>query len=253
MSRALTVLVTRPAHQADPLAEKLQQAGLAPLVFPTLDIRPASDWAKLVPIVDALPETDLVIFVSPNAVDFGLQVIHARLGAMPRKPRIACVGAGSARALADEGLTEVISPEDTYNSETLLALPELQTTQGWQVVIFRGNGGRDTLKNTLEARGAHVHYAECYLRTRPDADTAQLAQWLQQGAPDIITLTSSDALRNLVDMTPAALRPTLFAIPLIVISPRIAAVARELGFARTEVAGNASDDAIVASAMAHGQ
>lgn len=248
--RAATVLVTRPAHQSEPLARQLAEAGLIPLRYPTLDIGPASDPAKLRAVIDFLPQADLVVFISPNAVHYGMAAIRAQLGDVPGNPQIACVGAGSARALADAGLINIITPAETFNSEALLALPELQSVEGWQVVIFRGNGGRDTLKTTLEARGARVRYAECYCRFRPDSDTDPLEHWLQQGKPDVITVTSSEALRNLVELTPAPLRTALVKIPLIVISPRIAAVAKELGFTRIEITRSAGDDAIVAAAAA---
>jgi uroporphyrinogen-III synthase len=97
------------------------------------------------------------------------------------------------------------------------------------VVIFRGEGGRELLGDTLTARGARVEYAECYRRGRPDLDTAPLMKAWARNELHAITVTSSEGLRNLFDMIGKLGQTWLRKTPLFAPHPRIAATARELG------------------------
>ena len=72
------------------------------------------------------------------------------------------------------GATEVIVPSERFDSEALLALPELETVAGKRIAIFRGEEGRELLGDTLRARGASVEYVACYRRVQPPADIRPL-------------------------------------------------------------------------------
>src|SRR3990167_7545431 len=115
---------------------------------------------------------------------------------LPPALKIATVGQGSAKALHELGIAEVIAPAEHFDSEGLLALPELQNVAGWRVLILRGDGGRELLGDTLRARGATVEYAACYRRSKPQQDIAALID----AVPDALTVTSSEALDHLWQM-----------------------------------------------------
>ncbi len=122
-----------------------------------------------------------------------------------------------------------------------------RTCSGQQVVILRGNGGRDTLFELLTARGATVEYVEVYRRARPDVDPDTLLALLQPGYLAAITVTSNETLQNLYDMAAEQGQPLLRDIPLVVASTRQAALAAQLGFTQGAViAGHASDEAMIA-------
>ena len=76
-------------------------------------------------------------------------------------------GAVGGDALARHGIHDVISPPLRFDSEALLELPQLTDVNGRRVIIFRGDGGRELLGETLAARGASVEYVSCYRRGRP--------------------------------------------------------------------------------------
>ena len=142
-------------------------------------------------------------------------------------------------------------PEDQFNSEALLALDELQDLSGQRVVIFRGNGGREYLHDSLLARGAEVDYVEVYRRACPVVDDDELlAGTIDQGYLAAVTVTSNETLQNLFDMAGAAGQPLLRELPLIVVGERQVALARQLGFSKQPLlAANASAEAIVAAAQ----
>lgn len=242
----LRVLVTRPAGQAQRLCQLIAADGGEAFPLPTIDIRDPVDRFHLEGVVDALAGYDLAVFISVNAVIRGLDYITAR-GEWPAGVPIATVGARSAEALAPYGLSAALVPEHHYSSEGLLALDELQDMRGQRVVIFRGNGGREHLRDTLAERGAEVEYVEVYRRACPTVDPQEILPYWQPGALDIITVTSNESLQNLYDMAGVTGQPLLREIPLLVVSERQAQLARQLGFSRQPLrAAHASDEAIVA-------
>lgn len=245
----LNIVVTRPREQAAQLAESIERAGGKALLFPLLEIGPAADPQALQAVLATLHEFDLAIFISPNAVQYGLAAVRVH-GALPAGLRIATVGQGSARTLHEAGIHAVIAPRERFDSEALLALPELQDMQGKRVVIFRGDGGREMLADTLKARGASVQYAECYRRIKPQWATAALLA----AAPNILTVTSSEALRHLWDMSEDTERDRLLALPLFVPHPRIAEAAQQLGWPQVHVTTGGDDgmsSALIAWAAKH--
>ncbi len=243
----LTILVTRPEHQAEPLCRLIEAAGGQPLRLPALTIHHNSDDSVTSQRLAHLSDYQIAIFISPNAVTFGLDAIE-HCGGMVDSLLLATVGKGSARTLQQRlGRKPDLVPQGSYDSEALLALEPLHHVSGKRILIFRGEGGRELLAEGLRQRGARVDYAEVYRREipPPPADSG----WLKK--TDIITLTSSGAMRNLVTMTPLADHELLFSKPLVVVSERCAEQARQLGFQQAiHVTPQASDEAMVDTLIA---
>jgi len=244
------LLVTRPAGQSAQLSSLLEADGFEAIRLPTIEILDPISLYELEAVSDELDSVDLVVFVSVNAVQKGVEFILDRRD-WPEQTAIATVGARSAEALLPYGLSTDYVPEHQFNSEALLALEELQDMSGQRVVIFRGNGGREYLHDTLLERGAEVDYIEVYRRACPVADEAALTSLLQPGYLAGITITSNETLQNLYDMAGVAGQPLLRDVPLVVASNRQASLAKALGFSKQPLlADNASAEAIVAAARA---
>lgn len=216
----LRILVTRPRDQAQSLMHAIEQAGGIPLAFPLLEIAPVEDGAALQQQMARAGQADLLVFISPNAVQYGMAALCAA-GVSPQGLKTATVGQGSAQALRQSGVREVIVPTARFDSEGLLARPELQEVAGWRVAIVRGDGGRELLGDTLKARGATVEYVSCYRRSKSQHTAAELLAL----RPDLLTVTSSEALTYLLPLLDDALR----ARPLFAPHSRIAELARKLG------------------------
>jgi len=242
------VVVTRPARQTAHMAALIRAAGGEPVLFPALEIVDAEDLQPVLALVDRLDSFALAIFVSANAVDKALALVRERRD-WPAGLRVATVGGGSARALARHGFAAVIAPSARFDSEALLDLPQLKDVRGKRVVIFRGDGGRELLGDTLSARGAVVEYAECYRRRRPQADVAPLLALAAGRQLDAFTVTSSEGLANLHDMLGEAGLRWLKQTPLFAPHERIAAAARALGV-QTVVLTGPGDEGLVAGLAA---
>lgn len=238
------ILVTRPRDQAVALAQRIAAAGGIPLLFPLLEIAPSAHPLLLQQQLAHLEQYQLLIFISPNAVQYGMAAIRLA-GGLPTGAQIATVGAGSAKALREAGITSVMVPAERFDSEGLLALPELQQVVGKRVLILRGDAGRELLGDTLKARGATVEYASCYQRSKPLHDGHTLLQL----SPDAITVTSSEALGYLWQMLDEDARQRIAALPLFVPHVRIAALAQQQGWRNVQVSA-AGDDGLLAALVA---
>lgn len=246
-----TIVVTRPQAQAAPLAEAIAAAGGKPLLFPLLDISPAADPAPLAAAIDRLADYTLAVFISPNAVDYSLPAILAA-GPWPAGLTPAAVGLGTVKALAAHGVGGCVAPSERFDSEALLELPALQAERvgGRRVAIFRGDGGRELLADTLRHRGAVVDCIPCYRRSAPAGGAASLMVAWRAGTLDAITVSSSEGLRYLVDMLDAAGRARLAATPLFVPHARIAENARLLDLQQVVLTAPA-DAGIIAGLCAY--
>jgi uroporphyrinogen-III synthase len=241
------VVVTRPAGQAAHLAEALINLGARPVLFPVLTIFDIDDPRPLQEAALKLDDVDWAAFVSPNAVEKALGAILA-LRPWPSGLRAATVGKSSEQALAKHGITDVVAPQERFDSEALLELPELQQMAGKRVMIFRGDGGRELLGDTLKQRGAAVEYVSCYRRGRPALDPAPLLKLWSEGRLDAVTVTSSEGLRNLVDMVGKLGQTWLKKTPLFVPHQRIAGLARAIGCREVMLTGP-GDDGLVAGLL----
>ena len=219
------VLVTRPPRQAAGLAAQLAALGASPIVFPATVILPPPDRTGLDRIHATLDRFDVAIFVSANAVEFGAPAPYS----WPAQLRTFAPGPGTAAALAAAGIHDVTIPAISFDSEGLLGLPALNEVAGRRIAIFRGEGGRDLLGDTLRARGATVEYVDCYRRAAPRSGEGLVAA-LHAGRVDALTLTASEGLDNLWKLLDADARPRLQRLPTFVPHPRIAEHARRLGF-----------------------
>lgn len=214
--RGVGILVTRPAERADGLAGRIRALGGEAIVFPTIEIQPLA--AQFDPA-----GCDLAIFISPGAVTHGLPPVW------PADLATAAVGQGTAAALRAAGVRDVLVPANGADSEHLLTLPPLADMAGKRVTIFRGEGGRELLAQTLRARGARVEYVECYRRTLPVCDPTPVLQRWRQGGIQAVTVLSSEGLDNLFTLLGEA--AVICTTPLFAPHPRIAEHARARGVA----------------------
>ncbi|HEY9101355.1 uroporphyrinogen-III C-methyltransferase [Chitinimonas sp.] len=234
-------LLTRPAKQAEHLAELLTEQGAVPLRAPMIAIAPSGAPELLTAVLARLEDFDLAVFVSPTALD----EVAAKVVSWPAELTVAVVGPASQARAQELGMRDVISPEARFDSEGLLEHPLLQQMAGRRVVLFRGNGGRELLADTLLARGATVEVVEAYRRLPPELGREQVAALLADGCDGVI-VTSSEAAQNLFALCDEVLAGQLRQTRFFASHPAIAETVRQFGV--SEVVGTRTGDAgIVAS------
>ena len=243
-------MVTRPRDQAAGLAALIEAAGGRAFLYPAIEVEDLPDPAAALRAIGDLEQLDLAIFVSPTAVKKSFELIKKKRATWPSDLRAAAVGQGSRDELERHGIHGALAPESGADSEALLALPELGSVAGKRIAIFRGEGGRELLGDTLAARGAKVEYAACYRRTRPRIDVGPLLSAWAQGAVHAVTVSSSTGLGNFVALLGEPGRALLGGTPVFVPHRRVAEEARRLGV-RTPVLAGPADAEMMARLVAY--
>jgi len=231
------VVITRPREPAEAAARALEREGARAFVFPALAIEDLEPTAELEAALAALPEASLAIFVSANAVERGLAAARAR-APWPAGVEVAAVGEATAEALRNSGFAHVISPSGRHDSDALLDTARLRSVRGENIIVFRGEGGRERLRQELESRGARVWYAQCYRRVRPAADPAALLAAWDRGAVHAVSALSAETLENFVELVGPEGRERLGAAALVVPHEAIAAHRDARLFARVLVSAH---------------
>ena len=218
------------------MAAALADAGVESLVQPLLGARTTGQ---------ALPDEcfDKVIFVSEHAVQLGKEAVEKlaigvqwyAIGPATGAALAKLVGASSGRA------QESVRVPKLARSEGLLREPQLQSVDGANILLVAGEDGRELIADTLSARGARVTNWLVYRRValqpagRPGAGADARKAWpvdacVASSGMGLELLTrwwfgDSSGLEQGDDGSGAGAQ-----VPVCVPSPRIAKMAKELGW-----------------------
>ena len=241
------VLMTRPEHQADELVAAIEDAGGEAIRFPVIDIEPQKS-ADVSRCLDTLPAADITIFISTNAVIYGLHCVNGD------ETAIAAIGPGTKSAIELAGRHVDIFPPQGYDSEHLLAEAELQDVSGKNIRIIRGEGGRELLADTLRKRGAKVDYMSVYHRLSrtyaPNLLTNLEYRW-RDGQVNCVIAMSVNSLDRLLEILPASCRELLGKTPLATPSARVLQAASDkIPDAKVWLADNPQTDGMIRALIA---
>ncbi len=245
------ILVTRPRHQAEHLCELILNSGGESILFPTIEIQPVIDSEKLSTQFQNTNEDDFILFVSRNAVKIAFDHYIEETDLTERIQFVA-IGAGTADALADMNINNVLHAGIQADSETLLQLPELQAGQirDKKILIVRGVGGRELLAGVLKARGASVDYAEVYTRSLPKYEMKDSHEIWNDIKPDAVIVSSNDGLNNLMNLISENDWQQLFSTRLVAMSTRTADLAKVLGFiSEIGIAKDKNDEGLLSALL----
>ncbi|ARN74152.1 uroporphyrinogen-III synthase [Oceanicoccus sagamiensis] len=245
----LSVLVTRPQGQAAPLMAAIEHAGgdvwhYAVMAIAELTTDEQRQQCKQT--IMALDEYQHIIFISGNAVHFGMEWINHYWPQLPLGINWYGIGKKTVAQLIEQGVPCVDSGSSgAMNSEALLQHNNLQQLAQQKVLIVRGVGGRDYLAEQLSQRGAKVSYAECYKRLLPALPKGELTAMIAHNAVNTVCLNSGESVNNFYQLLGDDRAPWLDQLTIVVPGDRVSAIASELGFAQVVTAENASDESML--------
>jgi uroporphyrinogen-III synthase len=240
----MTVVITRPKHQAENLATLIKNLGFECILFPAIEITFLQNTPPLKEMMFKLGSFDYVIFLSANAV-------HpiATLWPKNKSPRVIALGPGTTSALEKNSI-EIHAQPEQFSSEGVLGIAELEKLNGKAVLICCGHSsaGASLLRREFKKRGASiVEELVCYRSDVPCYSESEVKQLCQLPVQCMIS-TSLQGLKNLYEIF--SVNETCLAwlqkTPLIVISLKMKEYAASHDFRIVTLASNASDSAVMA-------
>lgn len=238
------ILCTRPPTQQAGLVAAIEALGGVALPLPLFNIEPAADEARLRAALRAAAARDhWWLFTSRNAAEAACRLLPP-----PWPPRVAAVGAGTARVLRHAGVAEVLVPTERFSAAALVALPEFAEVRGLGIAFITGEDGRTEAATELATRGARLETLALYRRVPHPQAPDHVARLIEQA--DAAVLTSAGALDQLLAVTPAGAQTALRRMQLVVPAPRVVELARSRGFAAPALLPEQITDAAYARALA---
>ncbi len=224
----------------DAASDRLPSLDAASDRLPSLDA--ASDR---LPSLDATPDAASDRLPTPDTTPDRLPASDEASTRLPAA--VLAVGPATAEALRARGVVDVRIPPGRFDSEGLLACAPLEAGRvaGRLVAVIKGEGGRDLLGKELVRRGAEVVEANVY-RRRPPERLAERLEAVRESI-DLVTVTSAEALENLVGAAPW-IASWLSDRMLVTVSERVAGIARAHRLPRVFVAAGADAASIVDAA-----
>lgn len=242
----MTILVTRPSPAAEELVNRLQSMGKTAWSLPLIEFTSGRDLHRLPQKLASLNEGDLLIALSQHAIHFAHHFLLHNGITWPPQLNYYAIGHTTALTMQKTMGYPVKYPHQHQSSETLIQLPTLNQVAGKQVLILRGNCGRELLMQTLSERGAQVSVCECYQRCVKQYDGVNQAGLWRARNINTLVVTSGEMLQQLYHLFSQSDREQwLIHCQLVVASERLANLAKTLGWQTIMVADGADNDALL--------
>ncbi len=200
------VLITRDGPKSAQMASDLRALGASPVVLPTLEVSTEGiDTAALDEALNDLGRYGWVVWTSANGVRTSLTRLFEGFGADARALagcRLACVGAATAKALADFGLKPDFVPQKATASALARQLldehgPSLRQKP---VLALLAEAARPDLPQMLRAGEVQLDVVVPYRTAAPEQWPIKAMEALLDGQLDVVTFMSPSAIRHLEHM-----------------------------------------------------
>jgi len=185
-----------------------------------------------------------IIVTSPAAARFAAK---SPVFSVMKKTRWFALGKGTSAVLEKSGITQIITPAEGSDSESLLALPDLQDIDGEDLGLITAPGGRGMIEPELIKRGAHVHVCHVYRRKPVTINHRQMRQLAQLDLPFAVLCSSHEVFESFWRQMPVTMRGKMNQGLWVSSSARLEGLIREAGIGNTTT----SESARPADMLAH--
>ena len=196
---ALTALIlTRPVHQNVELINCFKDSEVTTINYPFIKIQPLRDYVLFDSIIHQLATYQYLIFISTNSVKMFIDRMDLLSLKLPEDIILASIGNATQEALQEKYQREVYYPDNIFDSEHLLNHSVFNNVQSKKALIIRGEGGRETLKQGLENKGAIVTYGECYKRKFLPIDFKEIKKNTKNFKNISFLITSNESAKHFI-------------------------------------------------------
>ena len=223
------ILITRPREEGVELGRLLVSHPARVVILPAHEFRPCTlspDQLALLGEAGRSGTDPLVVFTSPRSVQHGLAALPAELA---RRCRAGAVGPTTASLLREAGVPVTLQAAEGHTSEDLLKLiPALEPgtpDSARRAFIVCAPGGRTALADGLRDRGYRVQLLLVYERRTAELDPAAVDA-LREAERILSVWTSAEAAHSLAQRLPGECWKRVCAGEWLVISERLARIAR---------------------------
>lgn len=233
------VVVTRPRERAGTLADRLRALGAGVTEYPCIETVETPE----APLPDDLRAYHWVVLTSPAGVPAMRHALEAH-GTDLRALygcRFACIGQGTAKALAEYGIRADYVPEHFDAKHLAQGLCDIVHADE-RVLILRAAQGTPELTEILTAGGVAYDEAAVYETRYRSAQSDALTAHIAAGTVDFVTFTSASTVHAFVQSAPHAAVNTFRAV---CIGDATAAAAKTYGM-NIITAKNATIDDMIA-------
>ena len=196
--KKIALISTRPLKTNVQLSSDLKNSEIKLLSFPLTEIHPLNNYQIFDGVIENIKTYQHIIFISTNAVHFFLERVKKLSLQIPKNLIFSSIGPTTKLLLQKKLSVDVHSPIKTFDSEHLLKEKIYNNVEGQKILIIRGEGGRETLKNALEEKGATVTYGECYVRKYVDIDLNQLKNDLVNYHHQFFLFSSTNSAKHFI-------------------------------------------------------
>ncbi len=197
--------------------------------------------------LELISKSDALLFVSQNAVN-SLNKYNLDLNIIKNKTIIA-IGSATKKALENINIKFSYTCKPPFNSETLISDPEFWRLNFKNIVIIKGEGGRNTIYDAIKSKGINISNLVCYKRKKILISTKSMVEFIDCNNINAVLVTSVDIAKQ-VDANLKQLKSYDYLQKNIVVfafSKRIALASSKLGFTEIVTSKIASRDEFIKS------
>ena len=246
------IIITRSLHQAQKMVDLITDLGGEPIIFPTIEIAPPSQFDQLDDSITNIEKYSWIVFTSVNGVTAFLdRMRYLRRDIRSLKSaRICAIGPKTKEELEERGLMVDYVPV-SYTSQDLSGGLKEVIKSGEKILVPRAEVAPDTFSD-LRNIGIEVDEVPAYKTIQGSGNIRLIKELLQDRKIDIITFTSSSTVTNFVDMMETDnINELLEGVTIACIGPVTASTAANLGIKAQVMANKYTVEGLIAGILAN--